>query len=202
MNSKRPPKKAVYEAARALIDTQPMNVPFDDEALSAFSLLTGTALSMAIRRRNPAFPSDPRHVHVLAYGWDEPQEWSWRKAIDAAYARDPAEHRRTLQLQEQLRAMRFAVRSDMREFRDAAEPQECSGCGATEDLTCDHAGTPFIRIACDFMAQRGLLPLKSQPGCGQVIASIDDESEWIAFHASRSSYELLCRSCNSAKGAR
>ena len=33
-----------------------------------------------------------------------------------------------------------------------------------------------------------------------LLADPDQEARWIAFHASRAIYQVLCRSCNSAKG--
>jgi hypothetical protein len=38
-------------------------------------------------------------------------------------------------------------------------------------------------------------------GIGDVMADADVEAEWVEFHGKRAAYQLLCRQCNSSKGA-
>lgn len=57
-------------------------------------------------------------------------------------------------------------------------------------------------IAMAFIELNPGFALRKVKGCGDLIADIDLEAHWIAFHAARATYQLLCRSCNSRKGAR
>lgn len=99
--------------------------------------------------------------------------------------------------------MRDAIQADLDDAFDAIEPKECAICLATEDLTCDHTDLAFVDIANEWIATRGTVVIKDGPhGVGSVIADIDLEADWIAFHASRATYQIACRSCNSQKGAR
>jgi len=199
---RRPTKKALIEQARAIIDRNQIDVPFPPGDVAEFADVTGTNVTFAVRRINPTFPKDPRHVHVIAYDWSEPREWSWVKAINISRDRDPEEAARMRRHQHEQKALRYAIARDLRDFLDAQDPAECVSCGPADDLTADHAGEPFVKIARAFMDEHGPLELRETPGMGATLASLDVEAAWIAFHASRATYEVLCRSCNSRKGAR
>lgn len=196
--------KAKKAIARQIIDRYQVGQPFNEVDLQRLADLTDTELRYAVRRKNPTFPSDPRHIHIIGYDWSEPREWSWNKAIVFAHARDPEEARATRERQQVMSALRLAVKADMEDFRVAYEPQECAAywCRSTEDLTTDHVKPPFIAIARAFLELHPVIELRSVPGSGCAIACPDLEAEWIAFHAARAVYQLLCRSCNSSKGAR
>jgi 5-methylcytosine-specific restriction endonuclease McrA len=199
---KGPTKKSLVERARLIIDRNQLDVPFSAEDVAEFADVTGTHIRFAVRRRNPAFPKDPRHVHVIAYDWTSPQEWSWVKAINISRDRDPEDALRMRRHQREQQALRYCIAKDLREFLDSQWPAECAACGSTDHLTADHAGTPFIHIAREFISLLGPIELLDTPGMGATIADANMEATWIAFHASRASYSVLCRSCNSKKGAR
>lgn len=200
--AKRITKKARLDRVREIIDNYPLDVPFSAADTEEIAELTQTNVSLAIRRRNPGFPKDTRHLHVVAYDWAEPGQWSWRKAIEFDVDRSPEESRAARERQNYLRALRFAIRPDLRDFLDAQWPSECCACGGREDLTADHAGRPFISIALEFLGNKGRIDLRPVPGNNDLIACADVEAEWIAFHAARATYAVLCRSCNASKGAR
>lgn len=189
------------ERARSLIDRNEIDVPFPPEDLAEFSEITGTDLRYAIRKINPLWRKDTRHIHVIAYDWTSPGEWSWRKAITYR-DRDPVEADRARLRFNVLAALRHSIRGDLQDFRDGAEPRHCWSCGQPDDLTADHHIRSFISIAEEFLDLCGTPELRPLPGSTDVIADIDTEATWIAFHAARASYQLLCRSCNSKKGAR
>ena len=192
------------ERARALIDRNFYDQPFNAEDLTEFCEITNTVLLWACRKRNPAFPKDPRHLHVMLPGWEAPMEWSWRKAIIIDIGRSPEEAATTRRKQSEDRALRFAIRDDLREYLEARWPTACAvcGCGREEELTVHHARIPFQAIAEEFLAKVGPLRLESRAGCGDLIADIEVEANWIAYHASRATYEVLCRRCNSSIGIR
>ena len=196
-------KKSRLERARALIDRNLYDQPFSAPDLAEFCELTNSALLWACRKRNPTFPNDPRHVHVLRAGWTTPAEWSWLKAINIDLGRSPEEAAEARRKHNELDALRFAIRAEMRAFLDAQWPAAaCEACGTTDDLTTDHAGTPFHTIAEAFLAQSGPLQLKPLAGAGDVLADPEVEARWLAYHASRATYEVLCVSHNSIKGKR
>lgn len=188
--------------ARAIIDRYGLNQPFVEPDLQELADLSDTELRFAVRKDNPMFPSDRRHLHVRAYDWLEAQQWSWRTAIQIAHSRDPEEARENRKRQQIMFALRYAVAADMADFRHAQSVNECAICGDDFDLTTDHVKPPFIAIAREFLGARPEFSLRRVAGCGDLIASVDVEADWIAFHASRAVYQLLCRGCNSSKGAR
>jgi hypothetical protein len=190
------------DRAREIIDSYSRNQPFGAAHLAELGSLSDTEIRFAVKIRNPMFPKDERHLHVTAYDWLEPQQWSWRKAVEIAGARKPEEARANRQRQKLMFALRFAVKPDMDDFRSCAEPRECCVCGSGDDLSTDHHTPPFLAIAGEFIASNPVIELREVQGCGDLIASTDTEAEWIAYHAARATYQLLCRSCNSRKGAR
>lgn len=199
---KRVSKKSLIERARSIIDRNEMDVPFSPDDLIDFSEVTGTEVRFAVRRVNPTWPKDPRHVHAIVYDWTEPGEWSWRKAIEIDRDRDPAQAAELRRRFNEQKALRESIREQLREFRECVDPQQCELCGSGNDLCADHLDPPFIEIANEFLRQYGPLRLSPFPGCCDHIADPDVEAAWIAFHAQRATYQLLCRSCNSKKGAR
>jgi hypothetical protein len=188
------------DEARVIIDKNVRGVPFNSDDLKRLSDITGTEIYFAVKRKNPFFPGDLRHLHVIAYDWDEPTEWSWRQAIEIFRDRDPQEALEMRQHQRVWRALRFSIKGVMREFVLSADV--CAVCGDFEDLTCDHTNPPFITIAEEYLSTYGAPELVDCPGAGKVIKDLDIEAAWIQFHGQRASYQALCRSCNSAKGVR
>lgn len=198
---KPPSKKALISQAREIIDRNQIDVAFSALDLLELSSVTGTELRFAVRRVNPTFPNDTRHLHVLAYEWSQPQQWSWVKAIQMQ-GLDPAEEARRRQHLNEQRALRYAVAGEMRAFLSSVEPRRCRKCDTDVDLAADHAHPPFIQIANKFLETRRPLQLRQVPGAGDLIGDINVEADWIAFHAARATYQVLCRPCNSRKGAR
>lgn len=188
--------------ARAIIDAHKIGERFSDEDLKRLGDLTDSELAEAFRAKNPAFPGDKRHLHVRMADWVEPDQWSWVNAIKIAHARDPEEARRTRAHQKMMRALRTAIQDEMNEFRSSVTPRQCAWCESLDNLSTDHVAPPFSRIANDFIKERGVIELVESQGRGDIIKDADVEAEWIAYHAHHAVYQLLCRACNSSKGAR
>jgi 5-methylcytosine-specific restriction endonuclease McrA len=180
-------KKLRKAFVRTLIDMQPMGKPFSRMDAVAFSWLTGLDATHFVREQNPEFPDDKRHIKVNGCAR------SWNRSIDGYD-----------ETQAIKRAMRSAISSDLRDFLSAIEPAECTHCGSTEQLTVDHVAPPFNIIASEFVSEYGdkITLAHNENGVGNRFADADLEAAWIAFHASRAVYQVLCRSCNARKGAR
>lgn len=185
-------KKKRIEMAREIIDRNVLDIPFPDFDLIEFSeVLQGDILG-AVRKINPQFPSDIRHLHMLID--DTWESKSWRKMINALTP-----------LQEVKRVMRFVAWEDMQDFFSVVEPKECQSCLSVNDLTVDHVDPPFDNIANDFISKYGLPKIEKSKNTNQVVNVFSDtdlESRWIVFHSSHSVYQVLCRSCNARKGKR
>jgi len=189
-------KTSLFAKARELIDRQAVDVEFSKEDTALMNEILGTAFDSFCKKKNPLWPSDPRHVHAcFSELW---RDFSWRKVIEQPSAEALVK-----------KALRESVAHDMRDALYAIEPRECAvrgripECKVDDDLTLDHLDEPFSTIATEWMALRGTPDLKDPPhGQGRMIADADVEADWIAFHASRATYQILCRSCNAIKGAR
>jgi hypothetical protein len=183
-------KKWRIEQARKLIDSQRVNVEFSQKATDEMNELLGTAFDSFCKRRNPVYPGDTRHIYACFSGmW---KDVSWKNLIIKPSPMALAK-----------RALRESVAPDLRDAFYAIEPHECAVCSSLDDLTVDHLDEPFNSIATSWIALRGTPDLKEPPhGQGLMFADADLEADWIAFHASRATYQIACRSCNSQKGAR
>ena len=185
-------KKWRTEKAREIIDRNVFDVPFPEWDLREFCDVTTMDIDSAVRRVNPQFPhTDPRHLHVLRDGLWAAE--SWKKAIQQTHTPES----------EAKRVMRFLVRDDMQDFKEAMQPLECEYCGAIDDLTVDHVSPPFDVIANDFIALYGTPEVTDNPQTDKVVKVFSDadlEAGWVSFHASRAMYQILCRSCNASKG--
>lgn len=201
---KKPTLASKIDVIRKIIDSYPNGQCFSAEHLSVIAELTNTVLRQVTKWPNPTFPSDKRYLHVIAYDWPTPSGWSWRDAVRIAHSRDPAEAIATYERQRVTRALRMAIQSDLNDFRSAARPAVCANpiCDSGDDLSTDHLRPPFSAIAREFLESNPSIELRPLPGSSDIIANEDVEAQWIAFHASRATYQLLCRRCNSAKGAR
>lgn len=186
---KRITKKWRVEKAREIIDRNEIDVPFPPGDVEEFAEVVQVAIEGAVRRFNPTYPSDPRHLWVTVGGVDRPL--SWNKAIKGRSEQ-----------QETMQALRLAVSPCLQEFRDAVEGEPCAHCGATDLLQVDHVWPPFYDIAQAFISsQDGVVKLENlDNGQGWVMADPDTEASWVAFHAARAEYQILCRSCNASKG--
>jgi 5-methylcytosine-specific restriction endonuclease McrA len=185
-------KKARIEKAREIIDRNEMDVPFPDGDVMEFAAVCQQPITAAIRRMNPMFPNDYRHLHTEIDGvW---AARSWRKLISPISEEQQAKI-----------IMRHCIWRDMRDYRDSASPQECASCGAKDDITVDHVAPPFDTIASEFMALHGVPKIEIPDDNFRVLDRFEDpelEGLWVHFHAERAVYQLLCRSCNASKGKR
>lgn len=184
-------KKRREEIAREIIDRNTLGVPFNNIDVSEFSAACQECMDGVVRKVNPQFPKDPRHLHMLIDG--EWQSKSWRKMIYPVSKEQDAK-----------RIMRHAIRSDMNDFISSTSDRFCQHCFGEENLTVDHVSPPFDEIANDFIMIYGI-PEFEDPPPGHVVKifnCMDLEAKWVAFHASFACYQVLCRSCNSSKGAR
>lgn len=190
----KPTKKARLEAARKLIDSTKMWKEWTPEQLIALSELTGVEIRYAMRKPNPSFPSDKRMLEVITGEWTQPAPWSWRRAIETSgdidmYVRG-----------KKVAAMRQAVLEQIEAARQDLG-SACERCGAEHDLTVDHAKPAFSTIASEFLANFPNVLLKDTVGGGGIIADELLLQAWQNHHQKRATYALLCRSCNSTKGA-
>ena len=189
---KKMTKKFRMEKAREIIDRNEIDVPFPDDDVEEFAAICQHPITAAVRRRNPEFPNDYRHLHTEIEGvW---AARSWRKLITPL---TPEQQAKTI--------MRSIVKEDMKEYLSSASPQECMNCESLDDLTVDHVHPPFDDIALEFFGIYGIPEIEIPDDNFRVLDRFADpnlEAYWIAFHASRATYQILCRSCNASKGKR
>lgn len=184
-------KKHRKELIRALIDRQRKYAVWSEEDTARMQELTSWMHKHFKWIDNPEFPNDPRCIATS----DDGRHWevrSWNKAVDGY------DSRKNLQ-----DAMRDAVREDMREHMRTAL-QVCIECLDIRDLCVDHKDPPFITIAQEYITQHDNLEhtlMNSSQGGGWRMTE-HAAAHWKQFHAARASYQILCRSCNSRKGAR
>lgn len=177
-------KKLRKTFTRALIDIQEIGKPFSKGDLAAFKCLVGIEAANVVKIPNPEFPQDTRHIKV------DGKPFSWNRAIDG--------YDEIIYLK---KAMRDIISLDLRDFLSAADPCECAFCGAVDDLTVDHAEIPFDTIASNFIERHGPIELdQTSSRVSGKFADMDIEAEWIAYHATNATYQVLCRSCNARKG--
>lgn len=181
------------EKAREIIDRNKVGVLFSDDDVEEFGDVCQMPVEAAIRAINPQFPrTDPRHLRTMIDGVWEAR--SWRKWINKVSPE-----------QEAKRAMRFAVRDDIKDFRDCVSPECCQKCGSFDDLTVDHKWPPFDHIANEFIKAYGFPKIIGSPDPLVVVNMMEDqelEGKWVHYHAENAVYQLLCRSCNASKGKR
>ncbi len=148
-----------------------------------------------MRRLNPEFANDPRHLHVRQDGG----EWfafSWRKAIEQPSWEQQA--RRTMrQVCDELRL----------EFKWSQDAHVCHECGekckgkSLDEATVDET-PPHKELTDSYVAAHGWPKFDNPPeAMGWVFADIDEEARFIAHVSARWTLRILCRSCNSSKGA-
>ena len=186
-------KIARTAVVRAIIDRTPIGAEMTPEDLATFNEMCGTSWPAAKHMRNPKYP-DPRHVHALKpEGWEQ---FSWNRAISPA-SRDKVD-----------KAMRAEVQDQADEYL-ANSGEECELADETCDdvLTADHStrngGMMFKEIKQAFIAERGIPELKKgEAGGSDMIASIDVAAAWIAYHAQRVVWRVLCRSHNARLNSR
>ena len=181
-------KKYRTEMARAIIDRNVIGVPFNDYDTVQMNDMLGTTFDGFMRKRNPQYPSDPRHLHGQTFG--EFEAFSWLKCINPVS-----------DIQDVKKVMRESIAPCLAEFMDSQDEPACEHCGTTERLTVDH-NPSFDSIALAYLADNAMPRTIDAPnGVGNVFEDIDVEARWIGFHQSRiTRYAVLCRSCNASKG--
>ena len=179
--------KARKEEIRVLIDRQRGDTLFSDEDTARFNELTGWNFRWYKKVYNQTYPNDTRCV---AHSDDGATfvVWSWNRALSPA--------------NNMLEAMRVAVKHQTYGYMQTAE-LVCVTCGSKDFIAVDHKNTPFKDIAQAFCAKHGDVALtNSEDGSGWRIADYETLRAWQAFHEQQADYQILCRSCNSKKGAR
>jgi 5-methylcytosine-specific restriction endonuclease McrA len=189
-------KKARMERAREIIDRNEFGVPFDDADLNDFSYVTGCTLRYACRRIDPNYATNERHVEVLAYDWEEPRGWSWRKAIQIGQI-DIDRHMKARLTQ----AMRASVAEQIIDYAVNAE-KCCDSCATTESLTVDHVWPPFSHLMSSYIDVNGVPKIEEDNGSGFKFSEYAEEKRWRDYHQSAAKLGILCRSCNSKKGVK
>jgi 5-methylcytosine-specific restriction endonuclease McrA len=196
MNIMKQTKKARTERAREIIDRNDYGIPFNQEDLLEFSAVTGCELRYACRAIDPNYPTNDRHVEVIAYDWDKPRGWSWSKAI--RFGQQDLERHHRAQLYQ---AMREVIRPQIEGFFERAE-KACEVCVTTEALTVDHAWPPFLHLVMGYINDHGVPQIEPDNGSGFKFSHWRAERRWDDYHHQNAKLAILCRSCNSRKGAR
>lgn len=181
--------KARKAEIQKLIDRQEFDALFSEEDTQRMNELTGWDFPMYKRIINKNFPNDTRCVANSEDG-DKWKVWSWNKALSE---RD--------NLRE---ALRRAVRDQVAAY-SALAANECAQCGSDEYLTVDHKTIPFNDLVAYFLralpgAYSGLG--NDADGSGWYIKDKELEWVWQDIHRRHADYQVLCRSCNSKKGAK
>jgi hypothetical protein len=186
-------KKTERKAAiRALIDKYKFNWPFNERDTAQINKLTGWSFKGYQRVKNPKWTTDMRCLAHTSDGqkWEI---WSWNKAVDNYGS-----------FGDMLEAMRLAVQYQIRKFAASAQEQ-CAVCGSTECLAIDHKDVPFIVLVRDFIKANPNMNEAIEndaSGAGWYIKDLDVKDTWVRFHKVNATYQVLCRSCNSKKGAK
>ena len=177
----------------------------DAGSVAVVNELTGWSFEAYKRVRNRAFPSDTRCLaHLSAGEWEV---WSWNKAIAIAAAAEPKGW--SPGSVEWQAALRWEVRDQMAEYALKAL-DECARCGKRSDMTVDHLTVAFSVLAKRFAASlggswvgAGASELANDAtGHGWYVRDAGVAARWREFHRANADYQMLCRSCNSRKGAR
>jgi 5-methylcytosine-specific restriction endonuclease McrA len=175
------------DLVRSMIDMHTISEPFYDEVLEVFNAVLDLNYKSIKRAINPTYPSDKRFL--LGFDGEKWDSFSWNECINPRDLLGAA--------------MRAAVVDDIEDFRVSAQPQCCNQCGSTNDLTVDHKDLPFKKIRENFIEQNPIIDLDwGPPGSPRIFADINLEAKWIAYHSAHSNFQILCRSCNSSKGAK
>lgn len=183
-------KKYRTDRCREIITSYAVRARFTDTDVDELRSLLGVQFQSAERRTNQTYPSDPANLWVL-YDADCWESLSWRKCISPK-----------TDIQTRYSAMRFSIADDIHELRGTLGA-ECETCGSLENLQVDHKNPTFKQIADEFIASNGMFEIiNNHDGAGWVFCNKDSEAGWIAFHASRATYQMLCGSCNASKGAK
>jgi len=197
VKKKKETQKAKKARCQKLIDGVPFGGSFNADQLAEFKEIIGVDVLAARHVRNPTYPTDERHVRVQYPdgSWDG---ISWNNCISGINPRT-ALHK----------VLRGEIDPDIADYRSAASVTTCPNpygnarCNGSDYLQVDHADRPFDSIAAEFVALFGPIDVaKGPPGGEDIIRDRDLAAQWIEFHATHATYQILCRSCNASKGRR
>ena len=100
-------------------------------------------------------------------------------------------------------AMRCSIYPQMAKYRAKHKGESCHKCKSTEYIQVDHL-IPFSKIKQDFLKHKSYIPAIKEKNSKYLycFSECHDEfkNDWNAYHRSKASYQLLCRSCNIKKG--
>ena len=100
--------------------------------------------------------------------------------------------------------LRDAINDQMITYRDSAL-RACIACHDTKFMSVDHI-VPFSKLVNDFLLIEVKVPSTFDDVLGQGYKFKPEDSKfveaWIAYHKKEATYQILCRSCNSSKGAK
>ena len=180
------------ELARVLIDKQAVDVLFSTDDLAVLNKLVGWEVVAAKRIFNTLHPKDTRCVAISKDGIAF-EAWSWVKAIDGYnFSKNVTQ------------ALRQAVKKQINAYASEAS-KHCAKCGTTELLSVDHKTKSFTKIAAEFRVKFPQLDYyitNELDGSGWRLKSSAVELLWQQYHEQHADYQILCRSCNSRKGAK
>lgn len=175
-------KKERKQEARRLIFNYPIGKSFSPEDVHTFSQICGYDFT-SVERIQPKIGSSPS-VSVVCPSIGYQGAWSWVKSIDGYDESKNVDQ-----------AMREASR---RGSFSEVSLDRCASCGRSDRLSVDHRPSPFSEIKRLFIKQYGIPEIRH---VGQGWELIDAE-KFLAFHDLIADYQVLCISCNSAKGNR
>ena len=101
-------------------------------------------------------------------------------------------------------AMRKAIYPHTYEYKMNCKNDVCCFCGSSNNLAVDHI-YPFSKLQKEFIKTMPAPTTFDNDSIGTIIFSDADklfESEWIKYHNSKATYQILCTTCNSKKGAK
>jgi hypothetical protein len=177
--------------AQQLIDAQALDTLFSASDLARLNAITGWSAAAAKKVRNQHHPKDTRTLAVSHDG-DTFEVWSWNKAIDGY------NHSANV-----IRALRSAIKEQTDEYA-AAHPAICAACGSNEHASVDHKSRSFSKIAHDFLLKNPRVDCSVSNdgvGLGWKLTHKATLDAWLEFHKEHADYQILCRVCNSKKGA-
>lgn len=185
-------KKQRLEKAKAIIDQYSIGEKFNDQHLKEFEELTGAHFVYIKRVPHKPGHQPARHLECTCPEWNVYDgTFSWQRAVQKL---SNAQYKKLATNQ----AMREAVQPYQKAWLLKQE-KVCAACLSTENAQADHKDIPFIKIQSSFADQFGEPEANYEREVGW---KIRNERQWIEYHNSVATYQVLCRSCNASKGAR
>lgn len=136
---------------------------------------------------------------------------SWRECRTRVRRQAKPDRKRTTEQKRLTSAMRYAVRLQIDGWAQAnTGSAQCARCKALLNLQVDHIHPPFTHIEQGYLAKQYNdqvpLPIKFDMArsCRSKFCKEDEKFKrsWQDYHRYYATYQWLCRSCNSSKGAK